>query len=142
MENVKKEIMLANYPPPISIKGTEIILEQMKKYICKIFIKDGGKGTGFFCYINYENISLPVMITNNHVINRYYFENNSVLKVTFYNDFEDKTITLNDKRIIYTNVDYDTTIIQIRPEKDGIQHFLEIDENIFREESNLLFTKQ
>ena len=142
MENVEKEIMLDNYPPPISIKGTEIILEQMKKYICKIFIKDGGKGTGFFCYINYENISLPVMITNNHVINRHYFENNSVLKVTFYNDFEDKTITLNDKRIIYTNVDYDTTIIQIRPEKDGIQHFLEIDENIFREESNLLYTKQ
>ena len=142
MENVEKEIILANYPPPISIKGTEIILDQMKKYISKIFIKDGGKGTGFFCYINYENISLPVMITNNHVINKYYFENNNVLKVTFYNDFEDKTITLNDKRLIYTNKDYDTTIIQIRPEKDGIHNFLEIDENIFREESNLLYEKQ
>jgi len=142
MENIEKEIMLPKYPPPISIKGTELILEQMKKYICKIFIKDGGKGTGFFCYINYENITLPVMITNNHVINKYYFENNNVLKVTFYNDFEDKTISLNDKRIIYTNKDYDTTIIQIKPEKDGIQYFLEIDENIFKEESNLFYEKQ
>lgn len=35
MENIEKEILLANYPPPISIKGTEIILEQMKRYILR-----------------------------------------------------------------------------------------------------------
>ena len=139
MEIRKQEIMLDNYPAPITIKGTEIILEQMKRYICKIFSQKGGEGTGFFCYINYENISMPVMITNNHIINKNYIKKNNIIKVTFNDDSEDKTISLNNNRLVYTNEEYDTTIIQIRPEEDGIKHFLEIDANIFKEESNIIY---
>ena len=139
MEIRKQEIMLDNYPAPITIKGTEIILEQMKRYICKIFSQKGGEGTGFFCYINYENISMPVMITNNHIINKNYIKKNNIIKVTFNDDSEDKTISLNNNRLVYTNEEYDTTIIQIRPKEEGIKHFLEIDENIFTEDSNIFY---
>ena len=43
-----KEIMIENYPIPVSIKSTKIILEQLQKYICKILKNKGGKGTRFF----------------------------------------------------------------------------------------------
>ena len=133
--------MIENYPIPVSIKSTKIILEQLQKYICKILKNKGGKGTGFFCHINYENIIMPVLITNNHVINEYYLKNNQIIKITFNNDNEDKNIELNN-RLIYTNEEYDVTIIEIKPEKDKIKYFLELDENLFKDESNLFYEKQ
>ena len=35
---VNKETKIENYPKPLSIKGTETILEQMKKCVCKIYL--------------------------------------------------------------------------------------------------------
>ena len=46
-----QEIMIEKYPIPVSINSTKIILNQLQNNICKIFIKKGGKGTGFFCNI-------------------------------------------------------------------------------------------
>ena len=45
---INKEGFIENYPRPVTIEQTEIILQQMKEYICKIYKKDGYKGTGFF----------------------------------------------------------------------------------------------
>ncbi len=69
MEDFNKEKYIIDSPLPVSIKGTEIILDQMKTCICKILKDNGVKGTGFFCKIPYENNLLPVLITNNHVLN-------------------------------------------------------------------------
>ena len=56
---------IEDYPKSISLEGTEIILEQMKKKVCKINI-GRKKGTGFFCKIPYpdNNNLLTVLITN------------------------------------------------------------------------------
>ena len=54
----------------------------MEKCICKIYKNDGSKGTGFFCKINYDNKEIPVMITNYHVINDEYIENNEATEIT------------------------------------------------------------
>ena len=45
--------------------------EQIKKTICKIYMNDGSKGTGFFCKIPYPDKEhlLPTSIINNHLIN-------------------------------------------------------------------------
>ena len=47
-------------------------LKEMGKCICKI----NGKriGTGFFCKLKYNNSLIPVLITNNHVIDDEYIE--------------------------------------------------------------------
>ena len=50
----------------ITIKQTEEILNQMKKSICKI--NGTKKGTGFFCYINYEEKDIPCLLTNYHIL--------------------------------------------------------------------------
>ena len=50
-----EEIMIDKYPKPITMKTTETILDQMKHKICKIHTKNI-KGSGFFCYITYNDI--------------------------------------------------------------------------------------
>jgi hypothetical protein len=51
----------------------------MENCICKIYKNGGGKGTGFFCNIKYNNYNIPVMMTNNHVIDEKYIkENNNI----------------------------------------------------------------
>ena len=66
MEFEKK---LEDYPKSISLKGIEIIIEQMKKKKCKINIKNK-KGIGYFCKIPFpnENNLLSVLIINNYII--------------------------------------------------------------------------
>ena len=47
---IEKEKFLEYYPLPVTIEKTELILDQMKKSICKIDNLNG-QGTGFFCLI-------------------------------------------------------------------------------------------
>ena len=115
-----------DYPKAVSFESTKIILEQMKNNLCKIIMDDGSKGTGFFCKIN--NNKLPVLITNNHVIN----DLNKNVTINYDNKYID--IILKE-RIKYTNEEYDITIIEIN-EKDEIKNFLEIDEEIMKEGAN------
>ena len=74
MEDIKKEIMIEKYPRLISIKGIKEILNQMENCICKIHRNGGGKGTGFFCNIKYNNNNIPVMMTNNNIIDEKYIK--------------------------------------------------------------------
>ena len=97
----------------------------MEKCICKIIKKDGSKGTWFFCNIKNDNIIIKVMITNNHIINEEYINNNNEIRISLNNDKEFKEIIINDERIIYKNIEYDTTIIEIK-DKDGINNFMEL----------------
>ena len=121
-----KEKELKDYPQAVSLKSTEIILEQMKKNICKIIRDDGSKGTGFFCKIPFiNNNKLSVLLTNNHVIN------DLNKNITIYYDDKYIDIILEDRKK-YTNKEYDITIIEIK-EKDKIEDFLEIDEEIMKE---------
>jgi len=85
----------------------------------------------FFCFIPINNIKFPALITNNHVINEQFINKNETISLELNN--EKKTINIKDKKI-YTNREYDITIIEIDPDKDFIYNFLEIDENIFEEE--------
>ena len=134
---MSQEKLLDNYPSPITIEGTTTILNQMKNCICKIK-NEKGKGTGFFCYIPYNNDKLPVMITNYHLINENIINKNKVINVTLNDDEVDKSIIIDENRKIYANETYDTTIIEIRPSKDKINQFLELDSNIFKQSPNLI----
>jgi len=145
-----KEKELKNKPVAISYENTEIILDQMKKNICKIKMRDGSQGTGFFCKIPFpdkDNL-LPVLITNNHVINQELLQKeDEKVSLTIKNNKKVKTINLNN-RITYTNPDYDITILELKEEKDEIRDYLELDElileNIYdsnndNEDSNQIF---
>ena len=121
MEEVEKEIYNEKFPRIISAKGTKKILEQMEKCICKIYKEDGDTGTGFFSNIKYENKDIPVMMTNYHVIDDKYIKEKDGIKITINDDKENVKLSLKNK-IIYTNEEYDITIIEIKSEKDKIKN--------------------
>ena len=135
----KIESLIEKYPKPISIKGVKEILYQMENCICKIYKNDGNKASGFFCKILYKNYNIPVMITNNHVIDEEYIKENNNIDITLNDDNIIRNIFLNDNRKIYTNKEYDITIIEINSDKDKINIFMELDEKIFIENSNKIY---
>ena len=130
--NIIKEILIQDQPIPVSIEGIKKILFQLENCICQIYQKNGGKGTGFFCKILFQNKLLPVLITNNHVLNEKDIKNNKIIELTMYNNIEkrnkDISIKIDNSRKRYTNVEMDITIIEIKPEEDKIKNYLEIDE--------------
>jgi len=123
MSDIIQEKLIEKQPIPVSIEGTKKILFQMENCICKIYLEDGQKGTGFFCKILFNNDLLPVLITNNHVLNEKDIENNKIIQLNI-ND-EVKEIEIDNSRKRYTNSDenIDITIIKIKPNKDKIYNF-------------------
>ena len=138
MSDIIQEKLIENQPIPVSIDGTKKILFQMENCICKIYLKNGEKGTGFFCKIPFNNNILPVLITNNHILKENDIEDNNILEISINNEI--KEIKIDNSRKKYTNSDknIDITIIEIRPNKDGIYNYLELDEKeIYKNEKNI-----
>ncbi len=113
MESNIQEKIIVNYPLPVTIKNTKKILDQMEKCICKIKNKKG-RGTGFFCKISYENKTIPVLITNYHIIDENILKESKLINITLNDDEKDINIKIDGKRLIYTSEKYDTTIIEIK----------------------------
>ena len=126
-----KEKILDKYPTFVTIEKTKKILEQMENGICKIKNMKG-KWAGFFCNIPVENGKISVLMTNYHLINEEILKKKNIY-VTKNDDQGKINIMIDDNRKKYTNEKYDTTIIEIKPEKDKINYFLELDEEIFHE---------
>ena len=109
--------------------------------ICRIK-KKGANGTGFFCIIPLnENTYMNCLITNYHVLNEKYFKENKEINLLLNDDNETKKIDLNIKRRIYYNKEYDTTIIELK-EEDNIKEYLELDDNIFKDNEDLLYEEK
>ena len=137
MEDFNKEKYIIGSPLPVSIKGTEIILDKMKTCICKILKDNGVKGTGFFCKIPYENNLLSVLITNNHVLNSKDINVTNNITISLNDNKEFKHIEIDNSRKLFTNEELDVTIIEIKANKDKINEFLEIDELVYKNDEYL-----
>ena len=111
-----------------------MISEQLKKCIYKINI-NGSTGTGFFCFIPYNGKYLPVLILADYMISD---ETNEIcIKL----NGENKLIKINNERNKYKNREFSIAIVEIIPKKDLIYDFLEIDQNIFQQNSEEIFNK-
>ena len=114
---------------PISFEGTENILDQMNKCVCRIF--NNGEGTGFFTKIPFKSKLLPVLITNNHIIGRDDIKNNKKITLYLNKDKIEKVFKIDNERLRYTNEKLDITIIEIREKEDKLKNkYLELDEGI------------
>ena len=76
-----QEILFQDQLSPVLLQGTKTILSQLENCICRIYPKNGGKGTGFFTKIKFKNKLLPVLITNNHVLKEEEIENNRIIEL-------------------------------------------------------------
>ena len=105
MTQIDEEKFINNYPLPVTIDETELILKQMRNSICKIE-NENGNGTGFFCQI----LNRKLLITNNHIINGEIIKDKNKIKVKLNNNKIKKDIKIEK---YYTSIEYDTTIIEI-----------------------------
>ena len=136
------EAIFNKYPKAATIEITTNILEQMKLSICKIFKNHGKeKGTGFFCFINMNNKIIKAFITNHHIIDDNYLNTNKTIKLSLNDDKILKIINIDDNdRKIYLNKKYDITIIEIiQSDKMDDVIYLTIDENLFKENSEVFY---
>jgi len=114
------------------INGIAMIdyLQKAKNAVCEICVSDKKFGSGFFCKIPYtknNNLLLPVLITNNHVLSKDSLKTEIKIKI---ND-EIKIISLKGRRK-WTNVELDFTCIEIK-EEDKIHTFFNLDDKIFEQ---------
>ena len=131
-----------NFSSSISDKDNEKILFQMKNCVCKIIAEDGKKGTGFFYKIkvNQKKDFLPVLVTNNHVLDYEDLNINKSISLVFNDEKEIRKIKLDKKRKVFTNKAFDISFIEIIPE-DKIDNYLEIDDEIIEQEKSISETK-
>ena len=128
MEEIKEKY-ISDSIEPISINSTEIILNQMKKCVCKIHIK-GIKGTGFFAKIPYKNNFISCLLTNNHVLGEDNIQDGNSISISLNNEEIFRNIKIDSKRKRYTNEILDITIIEINEDIDNIKDFLILDNQI------------
>ena len=134
-----KEKYIKISPESVTYEGTEKILKQMNKCVCKIYSKD--EGTWFFTKIPFNNILLPVLITNNHVLSQNDIKNDCTIKLSLNYDKKKKRIKIEEDRKTYTNEELDITIIEIKENKDNINNeYIDLDDDIidyFRDNENV-----
>ena len=136
-----KEKYIKNNIEPISLETTEKIIYQMKNNVCRISVSNGNKGTGFFCKLPYpdkDNL-LSVLITNNHVINEAILEKDKKIIISVNNSQHEIEL---ENRTKYTNKEYDITIIEIKENEDKINNYLELDDNIIENGSNIPYLNE
>ena len=125
-------------PKPVSLEKTNRIIQQMKSCICLININNNDYndyGTGFFCNIPYKGKQLKVLITAYYILFPKIFKEQNIVQFELNGNL--KEIIINDNRKIYSSEKYDITMIEIIPSEDGINDFLELDEDLFKEEPEL-----
>ena len=69
------------------------------------------------------------------VINEEIIKQNKKIAIILNDNNQERNIEISDKRKIL--IKYDTVIIEIKPDKDKINYFLEIEDIIFNEKENL-----
>ena len=130
MSNINNENLNKPQPISMSFEQSRTILNQMENCICKIYKNKEIKGTGFFCEIPFQKILLKVLITSNNILNEEEIDFNKTINIIIMygkQKEEFKKIQIDEKRIKYTNKQLGISIIEIKPEKDRIINFLEID---------------
>ena len=130
------------------INTNKILKNEYRRNICRIEYYVDNKpvyGTGFFCKIDYiYNKKMPVLITCEHVLDDYFFQNYEYLCVSYSsnNEIFSPIISLKNKRII-RDEGSDMTIIEINDKDEGldIYSFLEIDNSVDLENPQLINKK-
>ena len=134
---MKAESMFQSSENLENIPSREKILNQMKNCVCKIKIGNVS-ATGFFCKI--PIINMIVLMTNFHVISEEYTKKNKEITILLNDDKEALRIDLTKERKKYFSKEYDTAAIELK-ENDGIKEYLELDDNILKNNEQIYYEK-
>ena len=114
----------------------QIMNSDIDKCVCKIITKIK-TGTGFFCDIPQK--SIKILITNNHVIDKTFLDNENKLNYSITENNKEifKEINLKKERYKLTDEGLDFTIIEILKE-DNVNNYLEINNTIYNKNEQII----
>ena len=115
---------MENYPEPATKYCITRILDQMNNFIYDIYDNQEKKYHGFFCYINYKSIKIPVLITHCHFIENEHYDYINL-------SINNHQLMVEVGEIIYISLKDDILIIQIKEKNITGINFLEFDDGIF-----------
>ena len=127
---------MENYPKPVTKENHEIILDYLDNSIYKIKGYKEKYGIGFFCSLNCHNKKVSLLITNYQIINENYLKNYDYIDVLI----NQKLIRVDFNLLYYLDKNLDLSIIEIN-ENEKIK-ILELDDDIYKEESEMYFNKE
>ena len=99
---------MKEYPNPLTNRCLKKILNQMNNYLYKVNERNGKFDTGFFCYIKDY---IPTLLINNYIK---FSDNENTINISLNNN----PITIEIGDTIYSNKDYNMTMIEIKRNKE------------------------
>ena len=127
---------MENYPKPVTKETHKKILDYLDNSIYQIKGRDDKYGIGFFCSVKCHGKKVSVLITNYRIINENYFQNYDYIDVLIHQ----KLIRIEFNLIYYFNKQLDLSVIEIK-ENEKLK-ILELDEDIYKEESEMYINKE
>ena len=139
---IKKEGNIIGQSMPMTKNQLDELFTK-EPFLCKIQFQKkingemrNGNATGFFCYINDENIPFNMaLFTNNHVLDRHSIGNGKYIQFKHMNI--PKEILMIENRRAFTDEKLDYTCIELF-ESDGILNFFRIDTDLLNNEKCLI----
>ena len=126
------------FPRPVSKQCSKVIIEQMDNSIYTINENEDISEIGFFCYIKYKKHKKLVLITSSQAIDEEYLKKNTTINVKMNNE----TTLVEIGKIKYIKKTYDLSIIEIKENKDNKIKYLDVDENLYEEFSEIKYNKE
>ena len=118
---------MAKFPKPVTKNCTKIIYDQMDNYFYVLQGKNGKLIFGFFSYIKCDNNKIPVLITDNKILNDI---SDNLIDIS-----TNKIIEIDD--IIFNDEKNEIAIIGIKENMIKNLNFLDLDERLYDEEFKL-----
>ena len=131
-------IFQSKFIQELELAGLSTPIWLAKKSLCKIYINDNIRASGFCCLIPLINkkTKIPVLIGNNHLLRE---ENLTIGKKILleYNENKKYILIIDKNTRIYSSQEYDITIIEMKNYNDISNQliFMDIDEDIFNDEN-------
>ena len=123
---------------PVTIQSHKKILDQMNNYIYEIKEKEKRIGYCFFCYIKYKAENIPVIVVEYQIIEETYLAKNNSISVSI--NGENKVIIFG--KVKYMDKKHKLSIIEIEDKKDGNINFLELDDLLYLENSEIFYHEE
>ena len=120
-----------------SVKNYEKIQEQIKTCVCMIAKDENNKGIGFICKIlpSKRKNDFNFLLISNRLLSSTDIKKDISIKIYMNNINENYLdLNLNESRKIFESKKYGITFIEIK-NTDKINTFLELEENLYNEES-------
>ena len=127
-KNIDRIIRFSN---PMTKQHIGKIFNQMNSSIYKVRGNNNNYGVCFLSHIKYNNKNIPVIIANNHILDKQYFSKNSYIDISINN----RKIKIEFGDIKYFNRKEDISIIEIKENNIDEANYIELDDSLYENET-------